>query len=59
MEGRGRLLLIGEQDFMTAVSLQCKVKRHHPEWSNVRSLFPSSYLLSFLPLFVLQTSTLR
>lgn len=25
------------QDFMTAVSLQCKVKNHHPEWSNVRS----------------------
>ncbi|CAG9997916.1 unnamed protein product [Clonostachys byssicola] len=22
-------------DFMTAVSLQCKVKNHHPEWSNV------------------------
>ncbi|KND93114.1 Pterin-4-alpha-carbinolamine dehydratase [Tolypocladium ophioglossoides CBS 100239] len=24
-------------DFMTAVSLQCKVKNHHPEWSNVYS----------------------
>lgn len=24
-----------KQDFMTAVSLQCKVKNHHPEWSNV------------------------
>ncbi|KAI2614185.1 uncharacterized protein GGS25DRAFT_470659 [Hypoxylon fragiforme] len=23
-------------DFMTAVSLQCKLKNHHPEWSNVR-----------------------
>ncbi|KAK5998412.1 Putative pterin-4-alpha-carbinolamine dehydratase [Cladobotryum mycophilum] len=23
------------QDFMTAVSLQCKIKSHHPEWSNV------------------------
>lgn len=23
------------QDFMTAVSLQCKLKSHHPEWSNV------------------------
>ncbi|EAQ88126.1 hypothetical protein CHGG_04745 [Chaetomium globosum CBS 148.51] len=23
------------QDFMTAVSLQCKLKNHHPEWSNV------------------------
>ncbi|EGY18772.1 uncharacterized protein VDAG_08932 [Verticillium dahliae VdLs.17] len=22
-------------DFMTAVSLQCKFKNHHPEWSNV------------------------
>ncbi|KKA27669.1 hypothetical protein TD95_001241 [Thielaviopsis punctulata] len=22
-------------DFMTAVSLQCKLKSHHPEWSNV------------------------
>ncbi|KAI0553678.1 pterin 4 alpha carbinolamine dehydratase-domain-containing protein [Xylaria curta] len=22
-------------DFMTAVSLQCKLKNHHPEWSNV------------------------
>lgn len=21
---------------MTAVSLQCKIKNHHPEWSNVR-----------------------
>ncbi|KAI1804137.1 hypothetical protein F4811DRAFT_521670 [Daldinia bambusicola] len=24
-------------DFMTAVSLQCKLKNHHPEWSNVSS----------------------
>lgn len=24
------------QDFMTAVSLQCKIWNHHPEWSNVR-----------------------
>ncbi|KAK3943829.1 pterin-4-alpha-carbinolamine dehydratase [Diplogelasinospora grovesii] len=24
-------------DFMTAVSLQCKLKNHHPEWSNVFS----------------------
>ncbi|TGJ82460.1 hypothetical protein E0Z10_g6304 [Xylaria hypoxylon] len=23
------------QDFMTAISLQCKLKNHHPEWSNV------------------------
>ncbi|KKY33596.1 putative pterin 4 alpha carbinolamine dehydratase [Diaporthe ampelina] len=23
------------KDFMTAVSLQCKIKNHHPEWSNV------------------------
>ncbi|PHH50627.1 Pterin-4-alpha-carbinolamine dehydratase 2 [Ceratocystis fimbriata CBS 114723] len=22
-------------DFMTAVSLQCKLRNHHPEWSNV------------------------
>ncbi|TWU76450.1 hypothetical protein ED733_007105 [Metarhizium rileyi] len=22
-------------DFMTAVSLQCKLQNHHPEWSNV------------------------
>lgn len=29
------------QDFMTAVSLKCKLKNHHPEWSNVRvSLLP-------------------
>jgi 4a-hydroxytetrahydrobiopterin dehydratase len=28
---------------MTAVALQCKVKNHHPEWSNVR---PTSGLLS-------------
>lgn len=27
--------LTRKQDFMTAVSLQCKVKNHHPEWSNV------------------------
>lgn len=26
-----------DQDFMTAVSLQCKLKNHHPEWSNVSS----------------------
>lgn len=26
------------QDFMTAVSLQCKLKNHHPEWSNVSKL---------------------
>ncbi|KAL6898322.1 transcriptional coactivator/pterin dehydratase [Trichoderma evansii] len=24
-------------DFMTAVSLQCKIWNHHPEWSNVYS----------------------
>ena len=24
---------------MTAVSLQCKVKNHHPEWSNVNACF--------------------
>lgn len=23
---------------MTAVSLQCKLKNHHPEWSNVSGL---------------------
>lgn len=23
---------------MTAVSLQCKLKNHHPEWSNVRTM---------------------
>ncbi|RKU45865.1 hypothetical protein DL546_007804 [Coniochaeta pulveracea] len=28
-------------DFMTAVSLQCKIKNHHPEWSNVSR--PSHY----------------
>lgn len=26
------------QDFMTAVSLRCKIHNHHPEWSNVRPL---------------------
>lgn len=26
------------QDFMTAVALQCKLKNHHPEWSNVSTL---------------------
>ena len=32
------------QDFMTAVSLQCKVKNHHPEWSNVSlALDPTAY----------------
>ncbi|KAL7628901.1 hypothetical protein AAE478_000417 [Parahypoxylon ruwenzoriense] len=25
-------------DFMTAVSLQCKLKNHHPEWSNVYNM---------------------
>ncbi|KAJ9138805.1 hypothetical protein NKR23_g8153 [Pleurostoma richardsiae] len=25
-------------DFMTAVSLQCKIKNHHPEWSNVYNM---------------------
>lgn len=31
---------------MTAVSLQCKLKNHHPEWSNVRKgQFPSTGLL--------------
>lgn len=43
-----------EQDFMTAVSLQCKLKNHHPEWSNVGpseennpplSVSPSHYLI--------------
>lgn len=33
--GSGRGMLMGWQDFMTAVSLQCKLKNHHPEWSNV------------------------
>lgn len=32
-------------DFMTAVSLQCKLKNHHPEWSNV-SLLPMVALVS-------------
>jgi 4a-hydroxytetrahydrobiopterin dehydratase len=27
-------------DFMTAVSLQCKIRNHHPEWSNVRCHLP-------------------
>lgn len=27
---------------MTAVSLQCKIKNHHPEWSNVRNGDPSN-----------------
>ncbi|KAK0643568.1 pterin 4 alpha carbinolamine dehydratase-domain-containing protein [Cercophora newfieldiana] len=28
-------------DFMTAVSIQCKIKKHHPEWSNV---FNTTYI---------------
>ena len=28
---------------MTAVSLQCKLKSHHPEWSNVLLLTPTSH----------------
>lgn len=28
---------------MTAVSLQCKIKNHHPEWSNVRNGHPSPH----------------
>ena len=27
--------MLTPQDFMTAVALQCKLKNHHPEWSNV------------------------
>lgn len=34
-------------DFMTAVSLQCKLKNHHPEWSNVSQA--SLFLLSSKP----------
>lgn len=30
---------------MTAVSLQCKLKNHHPEWSNVGPV-PLNVLLS-------------
>lgn len=30
--------MMKSQDFMTAVSLQCKIKNHHPEWSNVRGV---------------------
>ncbi|GKU02519.1 pterin-4-alpha-carbinolamine dehydratase family protein [Fusarium langsethiae] len=31
-------------DFMTGVSLQCKIKNHHPEWSNVSPfLYFNSY----------------
>ena len=33
--GPRRAYLGDNQDFMTAVSLQCKIKNHHPEWSNV------------------------
>ncbi|KAK4081865.1 hypothetical protein Purlil1_11552 [Purpureocillium lilacinum] len=36
-------------DFMTAVSLQCKLKNHHPEWSNVRLLSPPTTLPACLP----------
>lgn len=32
------------KDFMTAVSLQCKLKNHHPEWSNVSPRPPSTAL---------------
>lgn len=41
-------ILTGTQDFMTAVSLQCKVKNHHPEWSNV-PLAPFTSLASVSP----------
>lgn len=34
---KSRELTSQSQDFMTAVSLQCKIKNHHPEWSNVRN----------------------
>ncbi|KAK0637340.1 transcriptional coactivator/pterin dehydratase [Bombardia bombarda] len=34
-------------DFMTAVSLSCKVKNHHPEWSNA-SLFFSVFNMVFI-----------
>lgn len=30
---------------MTAVSLQCKVKNHHPEWSNVSQHISTSRLI--------------
>jgi len=34
------------QDFMTTVSLQCKIKNHHPEWSNVSVHGISTRMLS-------------
>lgn len=37
------------QDFMTAVSLQCKLKNHHPEWSNVGSFLTSSFVPEVFP----------
>jgi hypothetical protein len=35
LKGCSNMTMPVVQDFMTAVSLQCKLKNHHPEWSNV------------------------
>jgi hypothetical protein len=40
-----------QQDFMTAVSLQCKIRNHHPEWSNVST--SSNLSVFFFLLFFL------
>ncbi|KAI0596462.1 transcriptional coactivator/pterin dehydratase [Biscogniauxia sp. FL1348] len=42
-------------DFMTAVSLQCKLKNHHPEWSN--KPLPTPRPLSF-PLYLTPSPSL-
>lgn len=40
-------------DFMTSVSLQCKLKNHHPEWSNVSE---TTYMNAALFMFDAQTT---
>ena len=46
------------QDFMTAVALQCKIKNHHPEWSNVSFSFHHPPLSLPLPVGVRNTAPL-
>lgn len=43
---------------MTAVSLQCKLKNHHPEWSNVRNS-PSRAALSLAECLRVSRSTIQ
>ncbi|KAI1852449.1 hypothetical protein JX266_002627 [Neoarthrinium moseri] len=39
-------------DFMTAVALQCKLKNHHPEWSNVSHNQRVKFFLSCANVYV-------